>query len=60
MQESQRFARLQHLLDKSHIYTKFLLKRMDEQKEQEESSRKRSAKRQENKALKEAAKDNQV
>ena len=36
MKEAQRFTRLQHLLEKSSIYSKFLLKRMENQKEQEQ------------------------
>lgn len=60
MQETHRFGRLQHLLDKSSIYTQFLLKRMKEQNEQQEKREKMMAKRQENKDIKEAAKANQV
>jgi len=60
MQETHRFARLQHLLDKSSIYTQFLLSRMEKQKEQQEKREKRMAKRQEKKDIKEAAKAYQV
>lgn len=34
MAESQRFARLQHLLEKSSIYSKILLKKMEDQIEE--------------------------
>lgn len=34
MAESQRFARLQHLLEKSSIYSKILLKKMEDQREE--------------------------
>ncbi|XP_031567428.1 lymphoid-specific helicase-like [Actinia tenebrosa] len=60
MQEGQKFARLQHLLNKSNIYCQFLLKRMEEQRENEEKKQKRMAKRQENKEIKEATKPQQV
>ena len=36
MVEQQRFLRLQHLLKQSNIYSKFLLKRMEEQREKQE------------------------
>ncbi len=39
MQEHQRFARLQHLLQKSSIYSQFLLQRMEKQKEEEEDGK---------------------
>ena len=36
MVEQQRFLRLQHLLKQSNIYSKFLLKRMEEQRQRQE------------------------
>lgn len=60
MQEGQKFDRLQHLLNKSNIYCQFLLKRMEEQREEEEKKQKRITKRQENKEIKEATKQQQV
>ena len=39
MKETQRFARLQHLLEKSSIYSTFLLERMEKQKEQKQQQR---------------------
>ena len=36
MVEQQRFSRLQHLLKQSNIYSRFLLKRMEEQRKQQE------------------------
>ena len=36
MVEQQRFLRLQHLLKQSNIYSKFLLQRMEEQRERQE------------------------
>ena len=35
MVEHQRYLRLQHLLERSTIYSKFLLKQMDDQKDKE-------------------------
>lgn len=57
MQETQRFSRLQHLLDKSHIYTQFLLQRIEEQNQRDDKKEKRIAKRLENKK---EVKENQV
>ncbi|EDO46669.1 predicted protein [Nematostella vectensis] len=52
MVEQQRFARLQHLLDKSNIYCQFLLKRMEDQRKEEENRQKRQEKKEENKLAK--------
>ena len=52
MVEQQRFLRLQHLLKQSNIYSKFLLKRMEEQrKKQEEAQRKKLKKAQRKKSV---------
>jgi hypothetical protein len=40
MMEQQRFLRLQHLLKQSNIYSKFLLKRMEQQRQREEEKEK--------------------
>lgn len=42
MLEVQRYARLQHLLEKSSIYSKFLLQRMESQLKAEQSKEKRA------------------
>ena len=43
MKEHQRFMRLQHLLEKSSIYSKFLLQRMENQLEEEKKQHKKQA-----------------
>ena len=47
MLEHQRFARLQHLLDKSNVFCQFLLQRMDEQKAEELRKHEKQAKKEE-------------
>ena len=47
MLEHQRFARLQHLLDKSNIFCKFLLQRMEEQKLEEMKKFEKQSKKEE-------------
>lgn len=47
MLEHQRFARLQHLLDKSNVFCTFLLKRMEEQKLEEMKKLERQSKKEE-------------
>ena len=42
MVEHQRYLRLQHLLERSTIYSKFLLKQMDEQKDKEKKEREKT------------------
>ena len=42
--EKQRYTRLQHLLQKSNIYSLFLLKRIEEQKAENEKKKDRKAK----------------
>ena len=53
--EKQRYSRLQHLLQKSNVYSSFLLQRIEEQKAENEKRKARKAKKAE-KAKKE---DNQ-
>ena len=50
MVESQRYARLQHLLDKSSIFSKLLLKKMEDQMEanKKESLRKKRVRKRKN------------
>ena len=43
MVEHQRYLRLQHLLERSTIYSKFLLKQMDEQKDKEKKEQEKTA-----------------
>ena len=43
--EKQRYARLQHLLQKSNIYSSFLLQRIEEQRVQNEERKAREAKK---------------
>ena len=44
MEEQQRYRRLQHLLEKSSIYSMFLLQRMNNQKEEEKRKHKNQKK----------------
>jgi len=41
----QRFKRLQHLLEKSSVYSKFMLQQMERQKEEEKSKSSRKERR---------------
>lgn len=43
--EQQRYTRLQHLLEKSNIYSSFLLQRIEKQKEEKEKERQKHAKK---------------
>ena len=45
MVEQQRYMRLQHLLQKSSIYSKFLLQRMESQIEEKKKNEKKSERR---------------
>ncbi|CAB3999386.1 lymphoid-specific helicase [Paramuricea clavata] len=54
--EKQRYSRLQHLLQKSNVYSEFLLQRIEEQKTENEKRKAREAKRAE-KAKKEDDKE---
>ena len=56
--EDERFNRLKNLLDRSNVYAKFLLKRMDQQREQEKSRREMKEKAKEKRDKKKE--DNQV
>lgn len=51
MVEQQRFLRLQHLLKQSNIYSKFLLKRMEEQRQRQEEDQKKKLKTQRKKRV---------
>lgn len=46
MLEDQRFRRLQHLLDQSNIYCRFLMERMDEQHKEQAKMQEKQAKKQ--------------
>jgi ATP-dependent DNA helicase len=54
--EKQRYSRLQHLLQKSNVYSEFLLQRIEEQKTENEKRKAREAKKAE-KAKKEDDKE---
>ena len=43
--EKQRYSRLQHLLQKSNVYSSFLLQRIEEQKVENEKKKARDAKK---------------
>ena len=43
--EKQRYSRLQHLLQKSNVYSSFLLQRIEEQKTANEKRKAREAKK---------------
>lgn len=43
--EQQRYARLQHLLQKSNVYSSFLLQRIEQQRLQNEQRKTREAKK---------------
>ena len=53
IEDKQRFLRLQHLLEKSHIYCQFLLERMESQKKETQKQQERLAKKLEKKENKE-------
>ena len=60
--EDERFNRLKNLLDRSNVYAQFLLKRMDQQREQEKTRRavKEKAKERRGAELSRQKEDNQV
>ena len=60
--EDERFNRLKNLLDRSNVYAQFLLKRMDQQREQEKTRRevKEKAKERRGTELSRQKEDNQV
>lgn len=45
IKDKQRYLRLQHLLEKSHIYCQFLLERMENQKKQAQKQQEKLAKK---------------
>ena len=53
MVEHQRYLRLQHLLERSTIYSRFMLKQMEDQKDKEKKEEEKQQKKNANKSTKE-------
>jgi ATP-dependent DNA helicase len=53
MVEHQRYLRLQHLLERSTIYSRFMLKQMEDQKDKEKKEEEKRQKKNTNKSTKE-------
>ena len=59
MLESQRFRRLQHLLDQSSIYCRFLMEKMEEQQKAEVKKLEKQAKKEDKASGQHASDDSQ-